>query len=53
MFKRHPIVTVVVAASLLYMLVTAPMTVIDGLGALGVLAGKLLDSIAMAISSAM
>jgi hypothetical protein len=33
----------------MYMLVTSPMVVIDGFAALGGLAGKLLDSIVLAL----
>lgn len=53
MFKRHPIVTVLVIAALIYILVTAPMVVVEAGQALGALAGKTLDSIALALREAL
>lgn len=50
MIRRHPIVTVLVVITVLYLLVTQPTVVIDGFAALGGLAGKLLDSIGLALS---
>lgn len=50
MFRRHPIVTVLVVVALGYMLITAPMVVIDSFGALGGLAAKFMDSVMLALS---
>ena len=49
MIKRHPVITVLVVAVVAYMLVTAPVVLVDGLQAIGGFAAKIMDSAILAV----